>query len=301
MQPAWRERVCEVLERHWLGPAPATIAAGHNATHPTFLAGEVVVKFFGGTPSWRKAWLAESDGHRRARSDPGLLVPELLATGSLRPEHPHTPWPYLVTARMRGEPWWKAELSTVQRRRVASELGAQLKRVHALPVEGATDVAFWQPGSVVRALERSALPARLRHRVTHYVQSLPEPEPAFVHGDLVQNHCYVAEGRLCGIIDWGDAVVADRAYEIGKLHVHTFDADHTLLRDCLEAMEWEVDDDFPRRVLGRAFERQAVGLVQHRSFDLFHQVAEQVSLHEIHTLEALAMALFETRRSPSMG
>ncbi|MBI1813660.1 MAG: phosphotransferase [Deltaproteobacteria bacterium] len=42
------------------------------------------------------------------------------------------------------------------------------------------------------------------------------------HGDLVANHAYVENGRLTGIIDWGNAMVTNRRYELGKLYFDTF-------------------------------------------------------------------------------
>ena len=50
----WWPYLAEILERHGLTDARHEPVAGHNATHPTFLYGDVVVKLFGNTPWWHE-------------------------------------------------------------------------------------------------------------------------------------------------------------------------------------------------------------------------------------------------------
>ncbi len=51
-------------------------------------------------------------------------------------------------------------------------------------------------------------------QIGDYVTRTDQAGPAFLHGDLMFRHVFVKEGRLAGIIDWGDAVVTDRHYEL---------------------------------------------------------------------------------------
>ena len=60
----------------------------------------------------------------------------------------------------------------------------------------------------------------------------------FVNGDMVDMHVFVKDGHLSGIIDWGDACVADRHCEIGKLCLSLFPGDKVLLKILLEADAW---------------------------------------------------------------
>ena len=105
-------------------------------------------------------------------------------------------------------------------------------------------------------------------------------------------HAFVENGRLTGIIDWGDAMVTDRHYELIQLHRDMFGCDKALLRVFLDASDWPVSKDFPRQALGLALHRQAIGLAQHHTMDVFEPVAELLPLRDIGTLEELAAELF---------
>ncbi|MBA2631594.1 MAG: phosphotransferase [Chloroflexi bacterium] len=66
-----------------------------------------------------------------------------------------------------------------------------------------------------------------------------EPVPqVFAHGDLGARQVFVENGRLSGIIDWGDAMVTDRHHELIQLYRDMFDCDKALLRVFLEASDW---------------------------------------------------------------
>ena len=71
---------------------------------------------------------------------------------------------------------------------------------------------------------------------------------------------FVENGRLAGIIDWGDAIVTDRHYELIQPHRDMFDCNKALLRVFLEACDWPVGKNFPRQALGLALHRQAAPL-----------------------------------------
>lgn len=113
-----------------------------------------------------------------------------------------------------------------------------------------------------------------------------------VHGDVVANHAYVANGRFSGIIDWGDALLTDRRHELIQLYRDLFACDKALLRAFLLASAWPVGADFPRQALGHALRRQAIGLSQHHSMDVFRPIAARFPLPEIATLDELAITLF---------
>jgi len=125
--------------------------------------------------------------------------------------------------------------------------------------------------------------------------SLAEIEPVdcvFVHGELISSHVFVENGHLSGIIDWGDAMVTDRHYEIIQLYRDLFNCDKGLLRVFLDASGWPVSKNFPRQTLGLALHRQAIGLTQHHSMDVFEPIAAQLPLDDIATLDDLAIELF---------
>ena len=64
------------------------------------------------------------------------------------------------------------------------------------------------------------------------------------------------------------------------------------VRAFLDASDWPVTPDFPRQTLGLALYRQAIGLAQHRTMDVFEPIAARIPLNDIATLDELALALF---------
>jgi aminoglycoside phosphotransferase (APT) family kinase protein len=66
------------------------------------------------------------------------------------------------------------------------------------------------------------------------VETLVEFEPALLHADLVPEHLLVRDGRLAGVIDWGDTRIGDPALDYAWLLNGPF-------------ADWEVDPDLRRR------------------------------------------------------
>ena len=287
----WGPYVAEILERHGLANAACVPVAGFNATWPTFLYGDVVVKLFGYARSWRASNAAERAAQSLLATDPEIAAPRLLGEGQLFDDG-SAPWPYLITTRMAGVASWRADLSPAQWRTLAADVGRQVKRIHALPLSGVATLADWPAVDVATAAGRSSLPPHLAAQAAAYVAGLGPPDSVFVHADVVANHVYVENGRLTGIIDWGDALVADRHHEIIQVYRDLFHCDASLLRVFLEASDWPVTADFPRLALGHALYRQAVGLTQHHTIDVFQPVAARFLLGEISTLGELADTLF---------
>jgi aminoglycoside phosphotransferase (APT) family kinase protein len=77
--------------------------------------------------------------------------------------------------------------------------------------------------------ERSRGEALLRE-----VETLAGFEPTLTHSDLGPEHLLVREGRLVGVIDWGDARIGDPAIDYAWLHNVPFP-------------QWDVDDELRRR------------------------------------------------------
>ncbi len=285
----WWPYVTEILGRHDLADASRDLVAGFNPTYPTFLCGDVVVKLFGYFRTWRESYTAEREALALLAIDPEIAAPSLLSEGQLY-DDVDAPWPYLITTRMPGVASTRAELSTEQRLSVAAELGRQVRRVHALRPPPATPDKGWPGLNVAAAAEQSSLPPHLVAQIDDYLAGVGSFDRVFVHGDLVANHVFIENGRFSGIIDWGDAMVTDRHYELGKLYFDMFRCDKALLRVFLEASKWPACEDFPRKTLGLALYRQATGRAQHLTFDIFHTLP--LSLKDIGTLDELATELF---------
>ena len=291
----WAPYVVKVLERHAL--PGGHLESGTVGTFPTFLVGQHVVKLF--TPGLAKPFGTLFDGtlchqvevevFRLLAGHSAIPAPRLVATGRLfdadggKAHGDDGPWPYLVASRLGGRPWATAGLSKNERAEVARQLGTVVQQVHALPPPTGPLwrrdwVEEYRSGCVERLRRWGTLPAHLIDQVDAYLL-VPPADRRLVHADLHADHLFVDGARLVGIIDWGDALLADPYYELPALHLHAFDADTGLLAAFLEGYGWPPDPDFARR---------AMTMTLLREFDVMDGVARRIDLREIATLEALA-------------
>ncbi len=287
----WQSILTEILKRHDLADPKLELEAGVGSTYPTFLQGEIVVKLFGHVPSWRQCHAAERGAHTLLATNPNITAPSVLAEGQLN-DSADVPWPYLITTRIPGVAWQDAGLSKEQRLSIAAQLGNQIRQVHALPRSGVPSHLDWPNLSIGSAAAASSLPPHLVGQIDDYLALLGPFDCVFVHGDLFSRHVFVHDGRLTGIIDWGDAIVTDRHYELAKLHLDTFDCDKELLQAFLASSDWPIGNDFPRQALGLALHRQAMGNIQHLGNDTFFKLPDLLPLQDIATLDELANELF---------
>ena len=183
-------------------------------------------------------------------------------------------------------------MSADERLSLAAALGRQVKRMHAIVPTGVATHEGWPVANVAEAAGQSSLPPHLVAQVDAYLARLAPFDRVFVHGDLCANHVFVENGRLSGIIDWGDAMVTDRHYELIQLYRDMFGCDKALFRTFLEASDWPVGKGFARQALGLALYRQAIGLAQHHTMDVLEPIATLLPLQDIATLDELATALF---------
>jgi len=85
---------------------------------------------------------------------------------------------------------------------------------------------------VLRLLDKDL--RRQAKRLFSCVEALVDFKPAPLHGDLGPEHLLVRDGRLAGVIDWGDARVGDPALDYAWLLNGPF-------------ADWDVDPDLRRR------------------------------------------------------
>jgi aminoglycoside phosphotransferase (APT) family kinase protein len=143
--------------------------------------------------------------------------------------------PFFVGYRLiRGEPLVDEDADGVR---------AFLEALHALdpaglPMERPDWVEAYR--NQCAEFERLVLPLfdRDRHleaeRLFAEVETLVDFKPALLHADLGPEHLLVRDGRLAGVIDWGDARVGDPALDYSWLLNDPF-------------ADWEVDPDLRRR------------------------------------------------------
>lgn len=291
----WSPYLSEIRARQDLPTAGDTTPAGRGATYPTFLCGDLVIKLFGGPGPWRQAYAAERAAYDRLarddESDPRIAAPRLLDEGRLF-EVEGAPWPYLITSRLPGIAVSQVDLTDDQRLALAVELGRQVRSLHRLAPSGLATLEAWPTFDLTAGLARSSLPPQLAVQAEAFLAKLSPFETVFTHGDLTASHVFLLEGRFAGIIDWGDALAADRHMELIQPYRDLFACDKALFHAFLEASDWPVGPDFDRKTLGLALIRQAVGAAQHHTMDVFEPIAERYRLAEIATLDELAVELF---------
>lgn len=277
----WAPWVREALSRH--GLASGELETPFPGSFPTFLVGDLVVKLFGEAFDGRRSSEVEVDMHLLLSHHPDIPAPAMVASGHLYEEPPT--WPYVVTERLPGRAVREARPLPAAAREVAADVGAAVGRLHGLTPPDAL-----RRRDLVPQLRHEA-PARLRRfgLPEHLIEQVPpfladcEPASVLVHGDITADHVFVADGSFVAIIDWGDAVVADRSYELPAVYLDAFDCDRELLGVFLDPAGWARDDTFARRGLQGVLEFQ---------FNAVTRVATLVDLDAVRTLEELSERLF---------
>lgn len=289
----WKPYIDITVADNGLTLRSGEVEAGFNSTYPTFIAGDLVIKFLGHLNAWRQVYDAERTALERVAADPDIPGPELLGHGFLLGDL-DTGWAWLATRRMPGQALWRLLPDRALHERIAIALAEILPRIHALPPQGIPEIADWTAIDLTSANRNSSLPEHLVEQVPDYVRTLGPPDPAFINADIVANHVYVEGGNLTGILDWGDAVITDRHVELIQIYRDTLRCDRALFRTFLEVSQWPVGPDFPRKALGYALCRQGLRRIQNQGGgDVFEPIAEAYPLERIATLDELAEILFD--------
>jgi aminoglycoside phosphotransferase (APT) family kinase protein len=164
--------------------------------------------------------------------------------------------PFVVYALIDGDPLGDEDPAGVR---------AFLRALHAIPLEQLplepTDwvAAYREQCAEFERVVSPSLPAGLRAQARDLfaeADTLTGFTPSLVHADLGPEHLRVRDGRLSGVIDWGDARIGDPAVDYAWLLNGPFG-------------DWEVEPDLRRRArfyhrLGPWFEAH-YGLVTGRT------------------------------------
>lgn len=219
----WGPYVGAALARAGLPAGP--VEPGVVGTFRTFLAGEVVVKLFGDAFDGAGTYRAELAMHQLLVDHLDIPAPGLVATGELYSDGPGWPWPYLITRRLRGRPLRQLSLPQLALTRAAGRLGEIVARLHELPapapVAGRNLLPALRQQAADRAL-RHGLPAHLAEQVPNYLDRA-DVGSILVHADITADHVFLDGTDLVGLIDWGDAMVADRYYEFVPVYLNALD------------------------------------------------------------------------------
>ena len=326
----WRPYVAAVFAHH--GLPCGTVSGGVPGTCPTWIVDRrYVIKFYGRLFDGAESYAAEAGVYGALAGVGDELTPPLVAEGRLCDDRVAGDggwrWPYLIVGYMEGQPLAELYGETALRAddfaALAREAGIWLRGLHGLTPTGRDRGAAsptgcdrltpeWAPflaflarqhaGCGARHLGWGGLPAHLAAQVDEYLLPVDElvdtgRAPALLHADLTEDHLLVrltAGGRrLGGVIDFGDARMGARAYELGALHLGAFRADKRLLSAFLAGYgDWPWGPDEARRAMCMALLHQ---------FDVFGQAAARYpSVAGIETLEELAVRLWDMG-APGLG
>src|SRR5262249_9433736 len=108
------------------------------------------------------------------------------------------------------------------------------------------------------------------------------PATSLVHGDITADHVFVDRAELVGLIDWGDALIADPYYELVAVYFDAFGGQRPLLTEFLRGYRWDRADEFCRRAIQGVLEFE---------FDAHRQVSEMPNRTEGKALGNLAKRL----------
>ena len=276
----WAPFVREILGRHSL--PTGHVEPPYVGTFPTFLVGDLVVKVFGTAFDGDESSQVEIAMHALLDSQPDIPAPSVVAAGQLFDTHPT--WPYLVTERVRGRAIREVQLDESLGEQVAAALGAIVRRLHELTPPATVDERGLLDNLRAEAptrLRRFGLPDHLVQQVPDFLADAETPT-ILVHGDITADHVFVDDQGLTAVIDWGDALVADRAYELPAIYLDAFRGDRRLLATFIDAADWP-RDNLARRGLQGILEIQ---------FNAVNAIAERIDLAHVRTLDELAERLF---------
>ena len=245
---------------------------------------------------------------RRAIAIPGI-VREMTVLPALAPQLPRPipnaefpgsptpefPWPWFGSRMIDGVEIPASGIDDHARERLAEDLGEFLRCLHSipraafemLPIDpmGRADMTDRVPKAVtaLAQLDPSGVLTSRAEPILRSALRLPQPHDCVpIHGDLHVRHALVDdEGRLCGVIDWGDVCLGSASIDL-TLYWSTFS---TAARNRFLAAYGDVDRDtlLRARVLALSLNAMLAGYAR----------TEQMSELEAETLEGIERTLAE--------
>jgi aminoglycoside phosphotransferase (APT) family kinase protein len=177
-----------------------------------------------GGPSIRTGDVIEPLVMERVGATTDLPVPAVLATGTVRTgDSPPERWA-LYEFRAGEQPTPFPSLSPGVRRRVVSEVGSVLGRLHDLD-EFDRVGGLARDGDHLRVCDPAGLhvPAKGRWLVCRLADE-PAFQPVLSHGDLFPDNLLVDErGHITALLDWGNAHVTTAGYALARAELRFID------------------------------------------------------------------------------
>jgi len=175
------------------------------------------------------------------------------------------PCPFMGYRMLPGTAGDRIPVNRIDRAISAKRLGGLLTKVHGIDADAATageiPTEDWPFESLLdetmsfREVVMPRLPAELWPLCTPDLDGschvpCSTSVRCLVHGDLLDEHILVDDsGRVCGIIDWGDACISDPSQDFAALYTWLGEA---FVRNVLEQYGGPSGDDFIEQITFRA-------------------------------------------------
>ena len=229
-------------------------------------------------------------------------TPELVACGTI------DDWEYVVLTHIDGTPYDRARdrMSPSERASIAADVGQTLRTLHSMSTRAFPRAdGLWEPfidaqiASVGARVAASGADATWTSRAatfveTHAAQLQSQLTRVITHADLYFDHLLVSDtgGRwhVAGVIDFGDAVVAPREYDLVNPLLWLFRGEREPLHAMMEAFGYasvDLDEAFAQRMLAWS--------VTHRFPRFADAFKNELDDASVASMESLALRLFPIR------
>ncbi len=240
------------------GLVGSEIHPGLAGTFPTFIVAERwAVKLFGRLFDGATTYITELEAASLLQAEPSIPSAAIVAHGQLFDGASIWSWPYLVFEFIPGSSIGEVygHISLANKITFATQFAEIIRRIHSLPLSGSPVFKpDWQGFSGFAARQsktcsqihraRGVLSTHLVNQIDAYLPPVEElvnvsVVPHLIHADLTRDHVLgrIEDGswHTLGLIDFGDAMVGNLAYELVALHLDLFNCDKRLLRVFLDA------------------------------------------------------------------
>jgi hygromycin-B 7''-O-kinase len=218
----WTALIEWIAERHRL---PGPFVQSHNGSTVVFLSADACIKVHPPLPGFIASHHREVAALKTIAGLLPIATPEFIAEGEV------DGWVYFISTRLRGTPIDAAwdSLDATTRQALATELGeavAALHRVDPQHVAAVTEPwSTFRPAQRARAvdLERDKGLSTERldalDRWLAMMDAVPEPDvrPTLLHTEIGPSHVLIAQGRITGLIDFGDCGTGDPEYDLAPV------------------------------------------------------------------------------------
>jgi len=249
-ETVWLPIAREIARRH--GAGPGMLRRGPDGTHIVyFMADDLVLQLF--SPLFGEDITSEFLVTPIVDGRLGVATPSVVARGRL------ADWSYLIATRVPGRSVRdvRDQLRRDELRAILGRVGEVIARLRSVPTAGlrglSVDWSFFEQEQLRRAPQRAAPPglslsAEDVHAFMRSVPRVPKARPpVLLLADITDEHVLVSDEmeqlRMSGLVDFGDAFLGDRDYELVAPGLTLARGDRELLRALLAGAGYDVDAD----------------------------------------------------------